>query len=205
MAAKHNPVNWFEIPAVDVDRAMAFYKAVFGLKLTKEAMGPSTLAFFPMVDGQYGAAGALMKGQRLPPLPHRHHRLLPRRLHQCHPRQSQSQRRQSPRPPHRHRQVRLHGPLRGLRRQPPRPPLHEVARACHSPLSFLAFLPAPQAPAHSHSRPRRENNGCRLWRYPQSLQPHKPPTGAQHLAPKARQDAVPPSPLFTLVCSLCPL
>ena len=63
MAAKHNPVNWFEIPAVDVDRAMAFYKAVFGIKLTKEAMGPSTLAFFPMVDGQYGAAGALVKGK----------------------------------------------------------------------------------------------------------------------------------------------
>jgi hypothetical protein len=67
MARKANPVNWFEIPAVNIDRAMAFYKTVFGFKLTKEPMGPSTLAFFPMVDGQYGSAGALMKAKGYKP------------------------------------------------------------------------------------------------------------------------------------------
>ena len=173
MAAKHNPVNWFEIPALDLDRAMAFYKAVFGLKLTKEAMGPSTLAFFPMVDGQYGAAGALVKGKGYRPSRTGITVYFPVASINATLAKVKAKGGKSPRPPHRHRQVRLHGPLRGLRRQPPRPPLHEVARACRSPLSLPAFLPAPQAPAHSHSRARREKqDGCRLWRYPQSLPPH---------------------------------
>ncbi|MDR3592205.1 MAG: VOC family protein [Negativicutes bacterium] len=58
-----NPVNWFEIPVHDLDRARHFYEAVFGLKLTIEEMGPMEMAFFPMAADSYGAAGALMKAE----------------------------------------------------------------------------------------------------------------------------------------------
>ncbi|MBI5440496.1 MAG: VOC family protein [Deltaproteobacteria bacterium] len=57
-----NPVNWFEIAAVDLDRAKRFYEAVFGIALTAESMGPLQMAWFPMVEGAPGAAGSLVKG-----------------------------------------------------------------------------------------------------------------------------------------------
>jgi hypothetical protein len=37
-------INWFEIPALSLDRARAFYKQILGLTLRVEAMGPTTLA-----------------------------------------------------------------------------------------------------------------------------------------------------------------
>ncbi len=56
-----NPVNWFEIPVVDLPRARSFYKGVFGISLTLEEMGPFRMAFFPMENNVYGATGSLMK------------------------------------------------------------------------------------------------------------------------------------------------
>lgn len=55
-----NPVNWFEIPVTDMDRAVMFYANVFGYQLTPADMGPIKMAWFPMEDNTYGAAGSLV-------------------------------------------------------------------------------------------------------------------------------------------------
>ncbi|GFE57123.1 VOC family protein [Geobacter sp. AOG1] len=63
MATAINPVIWFEIPVVDLDRAKAFYEAVFGYTLTTSDMGPLLMAMFPMNENAtQGAAGSLVKG-----------------------------------------------------------------------------------------------------------------------------------------------
>lgn len=61
MAAQINPVNWFEIPVNDLDRAKEFYESVFGYALTLEDMGLAKMAFFPMVNDVYGTTGTLIK------------------------------------------------------------------------------------------------------------------------------------------------
>lgn len=60
-----NPVGWFEIYVQDMERAKAFYEAVFQGKLERltsptPATGPEMWAF-PMSQEGYGAAGALAK------------------------------------------------------------------------------------------------------------------------------------------------
>ena len=61
-AAMSNPVFHFEIPVTDMDRAVAFYEAVFGYRLTRETVDGYAMAFFPRGDGQPGASGALAMG-----------------------------------------------------------------------------------------------------------------------------------------------
>lgn len=58
---KRNAVGWFEIPVVDMERAMRFYEAVFGHKLERHTLGPLDMAWFPRVEGGEGAAGALVR------------------------------------------------------------------------------------------------------------------------------------------------
>ena len=67
VAVKTNPVNWFEIPVLDIDRARKFYEKVFDYQLTPEKMGDYTMAFFPMAEGVSGAAGTLIKGETYQP------------------------------------------------------------------------------------------------------------------------------------------
>lgn len=62
MAEKFNMAGWFEIPVTDMDRAKAFYEAVFDLHLDRHQMGPQEMAWFPMQEGTYGAGGALVRG-----------------------------------------------------------------------------------------------------------------------------------------------
>ena len=57
-----NPVIHFEIPVTDMDRAVAFYEAVFGYSLTRETVDGYAMAFFPRGDERFGASGALAKG-----------------------------------------------------------------------------------------------------------------------------------------------
>jgi uncharacterized protein len=57
-----NAVVHFEIPVTDMDRAVRFYEAVFGLKLTRETVDGYDMAMFPRIDGALGASGALAKG-----------------------------------------------------------------------------------------------------------------------------------------------
>lgn len=63
MKARMNPVNWFEIPVKDLDRAKRFYEAIIDIELTRAEMGPLKMALFPMVQGAPGAMGALVKAE----------------------------------------------------------------------------------------------------------------------------------------------
>lgn len=57
-----NPVYHFEIPVVDLDRAIRFYESVLGTKLERRMVDGYEMAFFPRADGLPGASGALAKG-----------------------------------------------------------------------------------------------------------------------------------------------
>jgi uncharacterized protein len=60
-----NAITWFEIPARRLDQAQAFYEAVLGCTMRREAMGPSEGAVFPY-DQPDGLGGALMAGPTAP-------------------------------------------------------------------------------------------------------------------------------------------
>lgn len=57
-------ISWFEIPATRLDEAQAFYAAVLGCTLRREAMGPSQGAVFPYQGD--GVGGALLCGPTAP-------------------------------------------------------------------------------------------------------------------------------------------
>jgi predicted enzyme related to lactoylglutathione lyase len=59
---KSNFVVHFEIPVLDLDRAMAFYSAVFETSLTREEIDGYQMAMFPVEDEAFGASGALVQG-----------------------------------------------------------------------------------------------------------------------------------------------
>ena len=63
-AILHPAINWFEIPVANIDRAQAFYEALLGAPLRREAMGPQTLAVLPYTEPAVG--GALIAGDRIP-------------------------------------------------------------------------------------------------------------------------------------------
>lgn len=58
-------LDWFEIPARDIDRAQRFYETLLGATMRREAMGDKTLAVFAYADGATG--GCLMVGPGTPP------------------------------------------------------------------------------------------------------------------------------------------
>ena len=64
-AAKHNAIEWFEIPVLDMDRAQAFYEKLLAAPLRKENLGDKTLAVFPYGDDAVG--GCLIAGAGLEP------------------------------------------------------------------------------------------------------------------------------------------
>lgn len=65
--ASANPVNWFEIPAADLQRARSFYEAVLQVELDLNEMGPLKMAWFPMVQGGDGATGTLVENENYTP------------------------------------------------------------------------------------------------------------------------------------------
>ena len=67
MTDQTNPVNWFEIPVNDLERARQFYETVFGLQLSLNEMGPMKMAWFPMSEGGGGATGTLMQSEGYAP------------------------------------------------------------------------------------------------------------------------------------------
>jgi len=67
MASDHNPVNWFEIPVTDIERAKSFYTRVFGLELSDMDMGPAKMSMFPMERDVLGAGGCLMQSEGYTP------------------------------------------------------------------------------------------------------------------------------------------
>lgn len=62
-----NPVNWFEIPATDLDRAQRFYERVLQLELERNDMGPLRMAWFPMRPDGDGATGSLVQHEEYEP------------------------------------------------------------------------------------------------------------------------------------------
>ena len=55
MRANENSINWFEIPASDIKRAVKFYETIFSIEMPQMEMGGS-MAFFP-ADNMAGKVG----------------------------------------------------------------------------------------------------------------------------------------------------
>lgn len=60
-AVRVNPIPYVEIPVRDMDRAVGFYSAVFGVDLERRVVDGYDMALFPADDGP-GATAALAKG-----------------------------------------------------------------------------------------------------------------------------------------------
>ena len=60
-----SPIDWFEIPVRDIDRAQKFYEALLAAPLRREAIGDKTLAVFGGATGG-GAGGCLLAGADVP-------------------------------------------------------------------------------------------------------------------------------------------
>ncbi len=58
----NNPVGWFELPALDLERATAFYEKVFGFEMKRHDNAGYEMVWFPMSQSGMGAMGALLKG-----------------------------------------------------------------------------------------------------------------------------------------------
>ena len=59
-------IAWFEIPALQIERARAFYEQILKLELRVEAIGPNTLAVFPY-NRETATGGCLMAGEHYKP------------------------------------------------------------------------------------------------------------------------------------------
>ena len=55
-------VGWFEIPVLNMDRAMLFYNEVFQIEIKKQQFGPTTMGWFPFPEdtNAKGAGGSLI-------------------------------------------------------------------------------------------------------------------------------------------------
>lgn len=62
-----NPVNWFELPVSDMDRAIQFYQNILGIELSLQEMGNLIMAWFPMVQGGDGSTGTLVQNPNYTP------------------------------------------------------------------------------------------------------------------------------------------
>jgi hypothetical protein len=67
MAAANNPGVWFEVPARDLEGAKSFYEQVLQVELDRQESDGIRMAWFPMSDDVYGAAGALATGDACQP------------------------------------------------------------------------------------------------------------------------------------------
>ena len=62
-----NPVNWFEIPTENLERAVAFYEAALGFTFQLQDMGPLKMAWFPAEADGAGATGSLVQADHYVP------------------------------------------------------------------------------------------------------------------------------------------
>lgn len=56
----NNAISWFEIPAVDLERAQKFYETLFGVSLIPMDMPNIKMRMFPIQDMQNGVGGAVV-------------------------------------------------------------------------------------------------------------------------------------------------
>ena len=66
---QRNVVGWFEIPVSDINRALEFYKKLFGYDMQAKDFGDAKMATFPFeMDKDYpGAPGALFQDKHRGP------------------------------------------------------------------------------------------------------------------------------------------
>jgi predicted enzyme related to lactoylglutathione lyase len=57
-------LNWFEIPASDIERAKKFYNRIFEIELIPMEMGGGSMGMFPAEDG---VGGAVVQGEGYQP------------------------------------------------------------------------------------------------------------------------------------------
>lgn len=57
---KNNIVGWFEIPVINMERAIRFYETILDIKLTRTKILSYEMALFPEIEGGLGCSGALM-------------------------------------------------------------------------------------------------------------------------------------------------
>lgn len=58
-----NALNWFEIPAIDINRSKDFYQKIFNIDMPVTEMHNSLMAFFPGDSGSGKATGALVQSE----------------------------------------------------------------------------------------------------------------------------------------------
>jgi uncharacterized protein len=59
-----NVINWFEIPALALDRAARFWEAVLMTKLTRESVPGTDMAIFPHGEGSEPGGALVRRGVR---------------------------------------------------------------------------------------------------------------------------------------------
>jgi len=64
---EQNVVSWFEIPVLDMDRAVAFYNKVFNINIQVQDFGGILMGWFPYAEGKEGASGSLIKNEAYKP------------------------------------------------------------------------------------------------------------------------------------------
>lgn len=58
-----NALNWFEIPATDLDRSKKFYETIFDIEMMIMEMDGMRMAMFPFEPGNGKASGAIAEGE----------------------------------------------------------------------------------------------------------------------------------------------
>ncbi|MGL5318763.1 MAG: VOC family protein [Bacteroidales bacterium] len=64
METKYNPVCWFELPVIDMARAMQFYQTVFGYTFGPRIQShceDTEMVFFPFRENKSGIMGSLTR------------------------------------------------------------------------------------------------------------------------------------------------
>ena len=67
MKNTENSINWFEIPAVDIERAKKFYEAIFDIEMAHMPIPGLKMVTFPMEIGSGKANGALAQHELYKP------------------------------------------------------------------------------------------------------------------------------------------
>jgi len=63
MDATTNALNWFEIPATDIERSKKFYETIFDIEMIMMEMEGARFAMFPFEPGTGKASGAIAEGE----------------------------------------------------------------------------------------------------------------------------------------------
>ena len=63
-----NALNWFEIPATDIDRARKFYETIFAIEMSEMPLGELKMVTFPYNPGRGQVSGALMQHEMYTPM-----------------------------------------------------------------------------------------------------------------------------------------